>query len=109
MRTLRLLERLAEVDSVHANDGAKAQLQAGTDELIPAAVVDRPGTGGSPLRVWREYPGLTQKAFANTAGVEKSSISQLEAGTKTGAVATLRALAAALDLDLDHLPPWPPA
>jgi transcriptional regulator with XRE-family HTH domain len=62
--------------------------------------------GESPLRVWREHRGLTQQALADAAGVGKSYISQLEAGTKTGAIGTLRAIASALRVDLDDLEPW---
>jgi len=103
---LQLMERLEQAEDLRAYDQAKAELDAGTDELVPAAVVDRLAAGEPPLRVWREYRGLTQQALADAAGVGKSYICQLEAGTRTGSVGTLRALVAALNLDLDDLQPW---
>ncbi len=90
-----------------AYDQATDELVKGTDELIPAAIVDRLSNGENPLRVWREYRGMTQQALADAAGIGKSYISQLEAGTKTGAIGTLRSLAKALKLDADDLAPWP--
>jgi DNA-binding XRE family transcriptional regulator len=103
---LHLLARLEDIDDGHAYDQAKADLETGRDELIPVAVVDRLSSGESPLRVWREYRGLTQQVLAEVAGLGKSYISQLETGAKTGTIGTLRALAAALQVDVDDLAPW---
>jgi len=102
----RLLQQLEDLEDIRAFDQARRELAAGEDELIPAAVVERLSSGESPLRVWCEHRGLTQQALANAAAVSKSYISQLEAGTKIGAVGTLRALAAALEVDVDDLAPW---
>ena len=41
---------------------ARARIEAGTDELVPAAVADRLIDGASPLKVWREHRGLSQSA-----------------------------------------------
>ena len=35
----------------------RASIEAGTEELLPAAVADRLIDGESPLRVWREHSG----------------------------------------------------
>ncbi len=99
-------EQLDDLGDIRAFDGAKRELAAAEDELVPAALVERLANGESPLRVWREHRGLTQQALADAAGVGKSYISQLEAGIKTGALGTLRSLAAALKIDLDDLEPW---
>ena len=103
---VQLMDRLELSEDLRAYDQAKAELKAGTDELVPAVVVDRLAACEPPLRVWREYRGLTQQALADAAGVGKSYICQLEAGTRKGSVGTLRALAAALHLDLDDIQPW---
>lgn len=102
----RMLEQLEDLDDVRAFDRAKRELAAAEDELVPATLVERLANGESPLRVWREHRGLTQQALADAAGVGKSYISQLEAGTKAGSLWTLRSLAAALNIDLDDLESW---
>ena len=57
------------------------------DESIPAAVSERLVLGDEhPLKVWREYRGYTQESLGAEAGIGKSYVSQIEAGTKTGAV-----------------------
>jgi DNA-binding XRE family transcriptional regulator len=102
----RMREQLDELADIRAYDEAKRQLAAGEDETIPADIVQRLANGDNPLRVWREYRGLTQQALAESAGIGKSYLSQLETGAKDGAIGTLRALAAALRVDLDDLEPW---
>lgn len=106
---LGILERLEDLNDIRAYDQAKSELAQGTDEVIPTVIFDRLSSGENPLRVWREYRGMTQQTLADAAGVGKSYISQLESGTKTGAVRTPRSLAKVLKLDVDDLEPWPQA
>ena len=111
MITIPLAEyqRLVELDEdaidVAAANEVLAKLAAGTEELIPAAFADRIIDGESPLRVYRDYRGLTQVALSAASGVNRVQIAEIEARKKTGSVATLKKLATALKLDLDDLVP----
>ena len=80
-----------------------AQIKAGTEELIPSTVVDRLLSGDAPLMVWREHRGLSQAELARQSGVNRIQIIDIEAGRKTGSVATLKKLATALQVDMDDL------
>ena len=83
---------------------AMEELRSGEDETIPAEVVDRLISGKEhPLKVWREYRGLTQESLGLATGVGKSYISQIEAGRKTGSAKLLKALADELNVDIDDL------
>lgn len=82
---------------------ARARIKAGTDELVPAAVADRLIDGASPLKVWREYRGLSQSALARRSGVNRVQVADIEAGRTTGSVQTLRTLAYALGVTVDDL------
>ncbi len=84
---------------------ARARIEAGTEELVPAAVADRLIDGASPLGVWREHRGLSQSALARESGVNRIQIADIEAGRATGSVHTLRALARTLDVTVDDLLP----
>lgn len=95
----RLLERAAQLDDVLAYDAAKAKAQ----ELVPAAIVDRLIAGENPIKVWREHRGLTQQQLADACGISKPYVSQIESGAREPTVATLKALAAALAVDIDDL------
>ena len=100
---LRLLALAEDADDIRAAGKALVEIQSGEDEVIPGEVVDQLFGGTSPLRVWREYRGLTQEALADRAGIGKSYISQIESGKKTGSVKVMTALAKALSLDVDDL------
>lgn len=93
-------------EDVARYDAAVARLDTGESEIIPEEVASRLFDGDSPLRVWREYRGLTQNALAQQAGVDRSHISRMESGTgrtKTGD--NLRKLADALGVEIDDLVP----
>lgn len=81
----------------------RAALARGEEELIPDAVVGRLLAGESRVKVWREHRKLTQARLAARAGVTQAYLSDIEAGKKTGSAKVLKALAAALHIDVDDL------
>ncbi len=83
----------------------RASIEAGTEELLPAAVADRLIDGESPLKVWREHRALSQSALARAARVNRVHIADIEAGRTAGSARTLRALADALAVTVDDLLP----
>ncbi len=76
---------------------------AEAEETFPIDVADRLLDGENPLKVYRGYRGLTQKALAQAAGINAVYLSQIETGRRTGSAKTLAALAAALSVDIDDL------
>ena len=102
----RLLERAEEAADIRAFDEALAAVANGDDEVVPAEVVRRLLSGEeTPVRVWREYRGLTQAELAAMAGVGKSYLSQVERGGKSGSLRLMRRLASALGVDMEDLVP----
>jgi DNA-binding XRE family transcriptional regulator len=85
---------------VRAYDAAKGRLDRGEDELIPLEITARRLAGESPVRIWRDHRALTQEALAK---VSRAMIAAIEAGHKTGGIATLKKLATALKVDLENL------
>ena len=78
---LRALEEdLADVQAALA---VVARLAKGEEELIPYYVVDRLLDGEPPLRVWREFRGLTQSELARASGVNRVQIVDIEADRNT--------------------------
>ena len=76
---------------------------AENEESFPIAVVDRIVAGENPIRVYREHRRMTQREVAEAAGISSLYLSQIERATRTGSVATLAAIAKALDVELDDL------
>ncbi|AXS82140.1 MULTISPECIES: helix-turn-helix domain-containing protein [Marinobacter] len=99
-----LLEMAQDARDIQDADVAMAELSAGEDESIPAAIAKRLMSGDEhPLKIWREYRGYTQESLGTEAGIGKSYVSQIEAGTKTGSTKVLRAIAKALQVEIDDL------
>jgi DNA-binding XRE family transcriptional regulator len=76
-------------------------------ESVPATVVDRLLAGESPVKVWREYRGLTLAALAEKAELGKSYLSQIENRRRSGTVWTMKKIATVLQVDLDDLTDQP--
>jgi DNA-binding XRE family transcriptional regulator len=98
----RLLEEAEMLQDIRAYDEAKS-LVAGGEELIPSEVTYAILDGENPVRVWREYRGLTQQQVAEKAGISKPYLSQLETGQRKGTMEVLSAIARVLDLSLEDL------
>ena len=82
-----------------------ARLEAGLDERIPADMAKRLIAGESPVRVWREYRGLSQQALADATGVSRGFISVVETGKSDLALGKAAAIADVLGIELDDLAP----
>ena len=95
----RMIEDLDDLDDIRAYDRAKAKPQ----EFVPAAIADRLIAQENPLKVWREFRGLTQQRLAERARISTPYLSQLESGAREASVSVLKRLAAALKLDVDEL------
>lgn len=99
----RLIALAEDGADVAAFDRAMSRLAAGEDELIPAQFANRIIDGESPLRVYRDYRGLTQSALAERASVNRVQIADIEAGRKSGSIETVKKLANALGVAVDDL------
>jgi DNA-binding XRE family transcriptional regulator len=100
---LKLLEQAEMLEDIRDFDAAKAALENGEDELVPAEVIFAILDGENPIKVWREYRGLTQQQLADVAGISKPYLSQIETGKRTGATEVLSAIAKALNVSLDEV------
>ena len=88
---------------LRAYDRAMGAIARGDDELVPAEYTKRMLAGESPVRVWREFRGLTQTALADLSGVNRVQIADIEAGRKSGSIETVRKLADAFNVTIDDL------
>ena len=100
----RLLSMAEDLEDLVAYDKAIAELESGEDEAIPAEIVARLVAGGEhPLKVWREFRGMTQTGLADQAGVSQGQVALIEGGKRQGTVDVLKGLARVLGVDLDDL------
>lgn len=105
---LQLVEQAEMLQDVQDYDAAKAAIERGDDELIPGDVVYAILDGENPIKVWREYRGLSQQAVAENAGISVPYLSQLETNKRKGSLEVLSAIAKALKVSLENIvPPQP--
>ena len=90
------------LQDVRDYDEAKQAIANG-EELIPSHVVYAIIDGENPIKVWREYRGLTQQELAKTAVISPSYLSQIETGKREGTTAVLQSIARAMNLTLDDV------
>ncbi len=57
----------------------------------------------SPVKVWREKRGLTQRELAERAEVSPSYLAEIETGKKPGSAAALRKLSRVLAIPMENL------
>lgn len=95
----RLLEAADEAIGLRAFDS----YQAAKPETYSADVADRLLGGEHPVKVFREYRGLTQAQLSDAAGLKQAYVSQIEAGSRIGAVDVLKRIADALRVDLGDI------
>ena len=97
----RMAAALEDAEDSAAIDRAWTDDAAG--ETVPGAVVKGILDGGSPLRVWRKFRGLTLASLARSVGVSRGYLSQIENGHKSGTLDLFRRLSGALDVSMDQL------
>lgn len=98
-----LLQKAEALDEVAAFDRAVRELEEQRDEVVPASIAHRVVAGGNPIKVWREYRGLSQTALADRSGLSQSYVAMLEGGSRKGTTENLSRLAEVLDVELEHL------
>jgi DNA-binding XRE family transcriptional regulator len=100
---LQLVEQAETLQDIRDYDSVKAALDRGEEELLPSEVVYSILDGQNPIKVWREYRGLTQLQLADASDISVPYLSQLESGKRKGSTEVLGAIAKALKLSLDDI------
>jgi DNA-binding XRE family transcriptional regulator len=76
---------------------------SGKEETVPVDVVDRLLAGEPPLRVWREFRGMTAAQVAAAVRITPAHVSKIESGKGEPSVALLKRLARVLRVDMEVL------
>jgi DNA-binding XRE family transcriptional regulator len=98
---LQLIDQAETLEDIRDFDRISTEIERGKEELIPSEVVYAILDGENPIKVWREYRGLTQRQLADSARISKPYLSQIETGKRKGTTEILSAIAKVLDVSLD--------
>ena len=94
-----LIKRIEELED--ARD--IREYRANPGESFPAVVVNQLIDGIPPLKVFREYRGMTLETLGTICGVSAAALSQIENGKREPSVGLLKKLSEALRVDVDIL------
>jgi DNA-binding XRE family transcriptional regulator len=100
---LRLAEEAEMLQDIRDYDSVKTAIERGEEELIPSEVTFAILDGDNPIKVWREYRGITQQQLAEAVGISTPYLSQIENQKRTGTTEVLKAIAKALKVTLDDI------
>ena len=90
------------VDGV-SGDAFVEALASEMEATVPPGFLDRLLAGANPIKVGREYRGLSLVDLAEAAAVPAPRLAALETGEDIGSPAELHAIAVALKLSVDDL------
>ena len=82
---------------------ARRVLEDADEELVPFELAERIAADVHPVRVWREYRGMTASSLATQSGIAQSYLSDIETGKKPGSIKALKRIATALGIAVDDL------
>jgi DNA-binding XRE family transcriptional regulator len=92
----------AAVVARRRHEAAKG-IQAARRSYLTAREARRLLDGESPIKVWREKRGRSQRELAAIAGVGAGYLAEIETGRKPGSVLALARLAKALQVQIEDL------
>lgn len=98
-----MIETIEDAEDRLAVLKSRSARKRGADDAVPAAIVERLLAGEHPVRVYREWRGLTATTLAKVAGVKQPYISAIETAAKPGSAAALKRIARALHVDMEDL------
>ena len=95
----RLLAAAEELADIAAFDRAVAKNEEGMPHEVLRRIID----GENPVRVIRDWRGLSAAELARVSGVNRVQVHEIETGKKQGSVATVHKLALALGVGMEEL------
>lgn len=95
----RLREAAEDLADLRAYDRAMAEGGEGIPHEFVARMID----GEHPVRVLRDWRGMSAADLSRAANVNRVQVHEIETGKKRGSVETVRRLADALGVSVDDL------
>lgn len=99
----RLVLMAEDLEDMQAIEKHRSDVAHQREESVSSDFVKRMIDGESLLTLWREHRSLSINKLAQISGVNRIQIGEIEKGTKSGSIHTLKKLADALGVLVDDL------
>lgn len=98
-----LVEKAEMLDDINDFDRFQTALTQGEEQLFPADVVDKLLAGQNPIKVFRDFRGMTQFELVQKVGISIPYLSQLETNKRKGSIKVLSEIAKTLEVGLEMI------
>ncbi len=92
-------------DQRDALDAMLAHILTANEENLPWSMFKRLSAGANPVRVWREYRGLSRLELSRATAISESDLAAIEDGLVEPSLRVTAVIAKALRIDMEHLVP----
>lgn len=100
---LHLVDKAKMLDDIQDFDRFQSALAQGEEQLFPVEIVDKLLEGQTPIKVFREFRGMTQDELAKKIDISIPYLSQLETNKRCGSIKVLTDIAKELGITLDMI------
>lgn len=98
-----MVEEIEDAEDIQEALLIQRKIDSGEMPVYSEEFVDRMLNGENLVKLHREHKGLTQAELAKKIGKSVAMIRKIESGQTEASVSTLKAIAVALDTDVDSL------
>jgi len=99
----KLQEAYEDAEDIQDIHNHLRAIQSGKEITIPGEITFAVLEGISPIRAWRKNKKIKMKELAKQIGISAAYLSQIENKKRNPTIETLKAIAEALELDIDML------
>lgn len=99
----KMIEILEDARDIADAKEIAARIERGEGEYFPSEVINAILDGENKIKIFREYRGITQEALAEKINKSVAMIRKLENGSSDGSISTIKAISAALKVDVEML------
>ncbi len=99
----KIQEALEDSEDIRDIEEGWRAIQEGTELVVPGEITFSVIEGTHPVKAWREYRQIKINELAQKAGISAAYLSQIENYKRNPTIDTLKAIAQALNIEVDML------
>lgn len=99
----KINELLEDIEDIKDIEKYLKSVEDNAEDVIPSEVTFAIIDGTHPIRAWRKYKNIKMNQLASKSGVSSAYLSQIENGNRNPTIETLKAIASALEVELEVL------
>lgn len=99
----KIQEMLEDIEDIKDIEKYLKSVEDNAEDVIPSEVTFAIIDSTHPIRAWRKYKNIKMNQLAKKVGISGAYLSQIENGKRNPTIETLKAIASALEVELEVL------